>query len=67
MILRALGHIDSVPAAGWLKRFDEAFPLKVVVVRELWSTQTKKNTYVRLVGTISIKTKVLQQDERQKA
>ena len=67
MILIALGHIDSIPAAGWLKRFDEAFPLKVVVVR-VWSTQTIKEIfYVRLVGTISIKVKVLQQDERQKA
>ena len=41
VILIALGHIDSIPAAGWLKRFDEAFPLKVVVVR-LWGTQTIK-------------------------
>ena len=27
MILIALGHIDSIPAAGWLKRFDKAFPI----------------------------------------
>ena len=27
VILIALGHIDSIPAAGWLKRFDDAFPI----------------------------------------
>ena len=27
MILIALGHIDSIPAAGGLKRFEEAFPI----------------------------------------
>ena len=67
MILIVLGHIDSIPAAGMLKPFDKAFPIASCRCLIVEHANDKINFYVGLVGMISIKVKVLQQDERQKA
>ena len=61
MILIALGHIDSIPAAGWLKCFGEAF-----IASRRCSVVEYANNKINLLretgGTISINVKVLHRE-----